>query len=152
MTENNAFDFFDFSEEEAVEQARLFESDKYDRDGRICLCGHPMKRHANYGAGSTCSPSRLICPCKKSRPVIETSDTRVFLRKTRGSGSGHALAQGILAAKGKHDITWLVEMKCDKCEAEGKVSPVAVSQRGTIMDEATGFDALLCQKCREESV
>ena len=152
MTENNAFDFFDFSEEEAEEQAKLFGSDKFDRDGRICLCGHPMKRHTDTGGRSACSPSRLICPCKKSRPVIESSDTRVFLRKTRGSGSGHALAQGILAAKGKHEIKWLVEMKCDKCEAEGKVSPVAVSQRGTIMDEATGFDALLCQKCREESV
>jgi hypothetical protein len=147
MTENNAFDFFDFSEEEAVKQARLFESDKYDRDGRVCLCGHPMKRHAF----TKCSPSRLICPCKKARPVLETSDTRVFLRKTRGSGTGHALAQGILAAKGKHEITWLVEMKCDKCGTEGKVSPVAVSQQGSIMDEATGFDALLCQKCREES-
>jgi hypothetical protein len=152
MTENNAFDFFDFSEEEAEQQAREFESDKYDRDGRICICGHPMKRHTSFNGMTTCSPSRLICPCKKSRPVIESSDTRVFLRKTRGSGSSHALAQGILAARGKHEITWLIEMKCDKCGAEGKISPVAVSQAGIIKDEPTGFDVLLCQKCREESI
>lgn len=152
MTENNAFDFFDFSEEEAEEKAREFESDKYERDGRICICGHPIKRHAFYGGLSTCTPTRLICPCKKAREVIEASDTRLFLRKTRGSGSSHALAQGILAAKHKgQEVKWLVEMRCDKCGVEGKVSPVAVSQRGVIMDEATGYDALLCQKCREES-
>jgi hypothetical protein len=63
------------------------------------------------------------------------------------------LAQGLHAAqKAGHTVKWLIEMKCDKCAIEGKVSPVAVSQRGTIMDEATGFDVLLCQKCREESV
>ena len=159
MTENNAFEFFDFSEEEAEEQARLFESDKFERDGRICLCGHPMARHTFLDGGkSTCSPSRLVCKCRKARPVLETSDTRVFLRKTRGVGSGHALSQGILAARGKHEITWLVEMKCDKCGTEGKVSPVVVSERGIILsnfytneDKQPRFDKLLCQQCREES-
>lgn len=150
MTENNAFDFFDFSEEEAEEKANEFKTDSYDRDGRICICGHPIKRHTSFNGISTCTPTRLICPCKKQRAVLETSDTRVFLRKTRGSGSSHALAQGILACKDKHEVKWLVEMKCDKCGTEGKVSPVAVSQRGVIMEEATGYDALLCQKCRTE--
>lgn len=158
MKENNPLDFFDFSEEEAREQARLFESDKFERDGRICLCGHPMSRHTFVNGGSTCSPSRLVCKCRHSRPVLETSDTRVFLRKTRGVGSGHALSQGILAAKGKHEITWLIEMKCDKCGADGKVSPVVVSERGIILtnfdtndDRQPRFDQLLCQNCREDA-
>jgi len=151
MTENNPFDFFDFSEEEAEEKAREFEGDGYNRDGRICICGHPMKRHTEYGGLSTCSPSRLVCPCKKGKPVLEVSDTRVFLRKTRGSGTAHALTQGILACKGKHEVKWLVEQRCDRCKSEGKVSPVPVTQQGIIKDEATGYDVLLCQRCREEN-
>jgi hypothetical protein len=162
MTENNAFDFFDFSEEEATEKAREFEYEKYDRDKRICICGHPMKRHTELDEGkSSCSPSRLICKCRYSRPVLETSDTRVFLRKTRGTGSGHALSQGILAAKGKHEITWLIDMKCDRCQDEAKVSPVVVTRRGVIIshfdsnddrdEEKEIFHKLLCQNCREES-
>jgi hypothetical protein len=146
------FDFFDFSEEEAEEQAMAVSNETGDRDGRICVCGHPAKRHNIYSGIVSCSPTRLVCPCKKLKPVVETSDTRVFLRKTRGAGPSHALAQGIFAASKKgHSVEWLIEMKCDKCGTEGKVSPVAVSQQGVVMYEATGFDVLLCQKCREES-
>jgi hypothetical protein len=146
----NPFEFFDFSEEETEEAAKAISTEGYDRDGRICVCGHPMKRHAVYGGMTSCTPTRLVCPCKSARPVLDVSDTRVFLRKTRGSGSLHALAQGLFAAiKANHKVDWLVEQKCDKCGIEGKVSPVAVSQRGVIMEEATGFDALLCVKCRE---
>jgi hypothetical protein len=150
MTDNNAFEFFDFSEEETEEAALNISTEGYDRDGRICACGHPMKRHSSYGGLSTCSPTRLVCPCKEARAVIETSDTRVFLRKTRGSGTLHALAQGLHAAqKAGHTVKWLIEMKCDKCGTQGQVRPVSVSQRGVIMEEATGYDKLLCVTCRE---
>jgi hypothetical protein len=150
MADANAFDFFDFSEEESEQTAKDILSEGYDRDGRICMCGHPMKRHNEYSGIMSCSPTRLVCPCKKSRPVIDVSDTRVFLRKTRGPGSLHALAQGILAAgKAGHKVEWLIEHKCDKCGVDAKVSPVAVTQHGAIVDEATGYDALLCVQCRE---
>jgi len=146
----NAFEFFDFSEEETEEAAKAISTEGYDRDGRICACGHPIKRHAIYGGMTSCTPTRLVCPCKASRPVLDVSDTRVFLRKTRGQGSLHALAQGLFAAlKAGHKVEWLVEQKCDKCGTEGKVSPVAVSQQGVTMNEATGYDALLCLTCRE---
>lgn len=63
----------------------------------------------------------------------------------------HALGRGLAAAVTKgFEITWLVEKKCDRCGTEGPVSPVPVTQRGISTNKATGFDALLCQACRQE--
>jgi len=121
-------------------------------DPRICICGHPVGRHTIAEGMVFCKPSRMECPCKKCRPVVEVDDVRKFLRKTSGAGPLHALTLGIkkLAQDGKN-VKWIVELVCDRCGAEGvPVSPTPVTQRGFAAQHATGYDALLCEKCRTE--
>jgi hypothetical protein len=148
---DNPFDFLDFTEEEALEADRKLLSKPAERDGRICLCGHPMGRHTSVAGITLCKPTRMECPCRASRAVLECDDVRPFLRKTSGAGAMHALGRGIAAAseRGK-TVTWLVEMKCDRCKKEGKLSPVPVTKQGSASNEPTGYDALLCAECRLE--
>ena len=146
----DAFDFMDFTLEEAVEKDNLLRQKPPERDGRICLCGHPTSRHTIANGLVFCKPTRMECPCKKVRAVVESSDVRPFLRKTEGSGPMHALGRGLAAAITKGlDVAWLIEKKCDRCGTEGPVAPVPVTQRGISTSSATGFDALLCAVCRQ---
>lgn len=152
-SEKDPFEFLDFTEEEAAEALEEVNRNfgRGARDGRICLCGHPNKRHTSYSGIVSCTPTKMSCPCKKVRLVVDTADTRPFLRKTHGSGVFHALGQAMVGAKKAGiAVEWIVDMKCDRCGVAGPVSPVPVNQRGIAVDEATGFDALLCKECREE--
>lgn len=147
--EENAMSFFDFTEDEAEKALNNIEMLSGRKDGRICLCGHSNGRHSWVNGILSCQAAKQYCPCKGLRLVVECSNTRPFLRKTSGPGPLHALSQGIASAiKAGYEITWLVPMECDKCHKTGPVSPIPVSQRGVIMDEATGYDALLCRDCR----
>jgi hypothetical protein len=122
------------------------------RDGRICLCGHGVGKHLEVGGVVLCKPSKMDCPCKKLRPVIDADDTRPFLRKTQGGGGSHALARGLaaLAESGK-DAVWIIDLVCDRCGEENKsLIPVPVTKDGRAVDAATGYDALLCPNCRGE--
>ena len=145
---NDAFAFLDFDYEDVAEAERSI--GRLGQNRKICVCGHPSGRHTIVAGMVFCKPSRMECPCKSERLVLETEDTRVFLRKTEGAGPLHALGRGMKAAKdaGKK-VTWIIDMKCDRCGAEGPVSPVPVTQRGVSVAMATGYDALLCRKCRE---
>jgi hypothetical protein len=121
------------------------------RDGRICACGHSMTKHTEVGGIVMCKPSKMDCPCKKSRPVLDAEDTRPFLRKTQGPGPMHALSRGLAAllTSGKN-ADWIIDLVCDKCsKSSGMLSPVPVTKDGRPSDASTGYDALLCNKCRE---
>lgn len=149
----NAFDFFDFTEDEAAEALTwIAETDK--RTGHICVCGHPVGRHTYVPARNryTCSANKNNCKCAQNRPVIEVENARLFLRKTIGTGAMHALGQGIKAAlDAGQNIEWLVPQQCDMCKKPGKVSPVAVNfigDRIAIMNTSTESDGLLCAECR----
>ena len=150
MTENNdPFSFFDFSIDEARESERTHKNGADRRDKRVCLCGHAMSAHM-VDSVSVCSPSKMYCPCKVARAVLEVQDCRLFVRKTRGAGSQHALSLGVVASleRGKK-VEWIIEQRCDRCKTPGKVSPVPVTHEGFARSDATGFDALLCMVCRE---
>lgn len=139
------------SVDEAVEtDAKL--KKKVCRDPRICICGHAVNKHTVVNGIVMCNPSRMNCPCKSVRPVIEVDDTRRFLRKTTGPGYEHALIRGIAAL---HEIgkgmRWIEPPKCDRCSAtEGRIVPVPITAGKTVAYEATGRDALLCEKCLGE--
>ena len=124
-----------------------------ERDGRICLCGHGMSKHTVIIDGITnCKPSKMDCPCKRARAVLDAEDTRPFLRKTQGPGPMHALSRGLaaLAVSGK-DAKWLIDLNCDRCnEPSDTLIPMPVTKGGFASEDVTGYDALLCQRCREE--
>lgn len=148
---SDVFAGLDISLEESLEAIRI--SDAHGRDRRVCLCGHSMKRHDDpAGRGIIqCSVGKQNCPCKIPRAVLETSDTRNFMRKTLGAGSMHALSLGIAGAiNAGHGVQWIIDLKCDRCGAEGTLSPTPVTKNGVAQNEATGYDALLCRDCRKE--
>jgi hypothetical protein len=150
--EKSPFTFLDFTLEEAQQADKnLIENPVSDRDGRICICGHPVARHTNVSGLVYCKPTRMECPCKAIRAVVEANDIRPFLRKTSGQGPLHALGRGLQACVVKEvEVNWLIEMKCDRCKKEAPLSPVPVTQRGISVNHATGFDALLCRECRDQ--
>jgi hypothetical protein len=127
--------------------------DRPTRDPRFCLCGHAINKHTTAAGVITCQPSRMFCPCKNIRAVVEVEDTRLFLRKTTGPGVEHALVRGIsaLAQVGK-EAKWIEPPKCDRCSTtEGQIIPTPMNLHSkTVAYEATGVDALLCTTCREE--
>lgn len=130
----------------------MLERRRHEVDRQVCACGHGMARHTIVHGVVMCKPARMECPCKKARPVIETSDTRMFIRKTDGAGAAHALSRGIRAAveKGK-DVEWCVDLVCDRCgQTSASIVPVPVTQSGHATSRATGYDALLCPDCRVE--
>jgi hypothetical protein len=152
MEENtqSAFSAFDFTSED-VEIAMEKLAEESSRGKPICMCGHPEGRHGwseSLGV-HYCSANKQNCKCKKMTLVVEAEYARVFLRKTTGPGPLHALAQGIRESeKADKGIKWIVDVACDRCKKAGPVSPCPVNQRGSVMYEDTGMNALLCSECR----
>ena len=151
MTDKNPFEHLDFTAEDVTNAKKeLGRKKRLDRDNRICVCGHPVARHDTTYA-TYCKPSKMECPCKKVRPVLQVGDVRCFLRKTTGAGVFHALGLGLQAAVERgFSVHWLIDMKCDRCGKEGSLSPVPVTANGIAQEQATGYDALLCPTCRAE--
>jgi hypothetical protein len=149
---SSVYEFLDISEDEATQA--LEKVDKYgNRDGRICICGHSLKFHSFLESRGVhvCNALKQACPCKNPRVVVESSNTRVFMRKTHGGGALHALTQGIVkASQAGATVEWVVDQRCDRCETEGPVAPVPVNSEGKTQSDATGYDALLCRSCREQ--
>jgi hypothetical protein len=149
---SSIFDRFNVTEEEAVAALEETSRNPHRRDGGICICGHPRSKHLVGALGTSCVPAKQYCPCKKVRVVLESSDTRHFLFKTEGGAANHALMKGLTkAVKSGAEVEWLGEDVCDRCGKEAKVDVVPVSQRGVTMNEATGYDVLLCVSCRMEA-
>lgn len=129
-----------------------------ERDGRICICGHPVNRHTVTSGVVLCKPTRMECPCRKVRPVLDVSDTRAFLRKTAGPGPEHALSRGLRgltdgrqgAGGAERSAEWVVDLECDRCGGNTRVVPAPVTSSGNVVHEPTGYDALLCAECLAE--
>jgi len=119
-------------------------------DRHVCACGHGIGRHTVVHGIVMCKPARMECPCKRARPVLVAQDTRMFIRKTTGGGAAHALARGIRESLAKDkSVEWLIDLVCDRCGQESNnIVPVPVTQGGTAVTRATGYDALLCPECR----
>lgn len=149
-SEESALAAFDFTAED-VDAAIEKLNEEVTRGKPICMCGHPEGRHDFVQSLGTfvCNANKQNCKCKGMNLVIEADYARLFLRKTTGPGAMHALAQGMRESeKAGHGIKWIVPVVCDRCKTVGPVSPVPVNQRGTIMYEDTGWNALLCTECR----
>jgi hypothetical protein len=153
MKKEKAFELLDFGFDEAEEADRdAMERDGRfrDRDRRICACGHPFSRHHTLSGRLECKPSKMYCKCKNQKAVLESDDTRFFLRKTMGAGALHALGRGLKATVERGiEIRWVIEPNCEKCGEVDKLSPVPVTQHGIAQSYDTGYTAMLCRKCRE---
>jgi len=140
------------SVEEATELVK--DSRAHKKEKKICICGHPMNRHKDYGIGQmVCEPTRMSCPCKMVVPVLDVADTRMFLYQTTGIGKNHALSKGMMktAISGK-TFTWIEEPACQKCgEVTDVIVPVSISEEtGRALREPGSMNALLCQSCAED--
>ena len=139
---------------------------KRKRNPRVCICGHPMSRHSNVGGFISCKPAKMHCHCNDPIPVLEASDTRVFFRKSWGSGMSHALTRGAhaLAQQGKTSTWHIPNYKCfNQCGATENLIPVLLEQQGDrgfvvlkgLKREAVSefmthkIDQLLCPQCFE---
>jgi hypothetical protein len=147
----DALEAMGISAEEAIAADENLKERK-QRDSRICLCGHAVNRHLVSSGSVLCTPSRMVCPCKNIRPVLEVDDIRMFLRKTTGPGVEHALVRGMAAlAKDGKSARWIEEVACDRCHTtEGRITAVPITAGKTVAYEATGFNALLCESCMAE--
>lgn len=144
------FEFLSSTVDEGRELMEFVDTSREGMDHRVCVCGHPVKRHKRDRMTGimTCSPNAQRCPCQRPFAVLKASDLRVFLRSTRGEGWLHALGQGLLSAQEKGiKLDWLVEMKCEMCEQEAKVMPVLLNKdkKADILTGTMSF--LLCDDC-----
>ena len=148
---DSLFSAFDFTVEEvdtAIEEVKKGQA----KSKSICICGHADGSHgfAESLGQEYCSANKSNCACKKKKLVLIAQDTRVFLRKTTGPGVFHALAQGIRdAEKAGQKLEWIGTPTCEPCGSTIDLSPVPVSERGVILYEDKGYNALLCAECRK---
>jgi hypothetical protein len=151
IKDTDPFEGLGFSFDEAKEDlADRSDIGRAGKDSRICICGHPVKRHKfkDFLGYYQCLPNAQVCPCRNPEPVAKTSDLRMFLRSTRGEGHLHALGQGIVAAATNGaKFEWTIEKKCFICKQEKPVIPVAINERGYPMEKATQMNILICGDC-----
>jgi hypothetical protein len=138
--------------DEAIETDRRLKS-KPRRDPRICICGHAVNKHVPESGA--CEPTKYKCPCRHVHAVITVDDTRLFLRKTTGPGSEHALVRGMAAlAEAGKDCEWIEGAQvCKKCGAEGAGRVVPTNSAMTVaLNEHSAYNMLLCNSCYKELV
>jgi hypothetical protein len=153
---NSAIEILGVSTEDAIKADRRI-TKAGTRDPRVCICGHAVNRHVEQDGVQRCFPSRMTCVCQGIRPVLEVSDTRVFLRKSTGPGVDHALLRGLsaLAIKGG-EASWIEEPICELCGVDTtteQIVPVPFTIAGAVCYDDTqlsGKHALLCRPCMRE--
>lgn len=154
-------DEFDLDLDDVLEAAVGYDSTSRNDDRRVCSCGHGMSRHKFNPIENrhACMPGRLSCPCLIPTAVMDTPNTRYFMRKSHGSGKKHALSMGYAASKEAlgdeftDKVKWLIEPKCQFCGTETKYYPVRVTAKGKILfdsaEKEEGVTAFLCEECRD---
>lgn len=149
-TKKSLFSVFDFTAED-VNAAEEETKKKQVKSKSICICGHADGFHdfSTSQGQDYCTANKSNCKCKKKQLVLTAQDTRMFLRKTTGPGPLHALAQGIRdAERAGNSIEWIGVPTCEPCGSTVDLSPCPVSERGIILYEDKGYNALLCVNCR----
>lgn len=153
------------TEEVWEEVARRTLKIRPDRDGRICVCGHPLSYHQGGDEDTrryleslgrevriSCQPLRQECPCQSPRAVIMAKNSRRFIMKSVGGRrSEHALHRGVLNANAHGDqFIWLINT-CDRChqtKTEDVYGMNAEMSRFTPGPSKHNF--LICPNCRIE--
>ncbi len=151
--QNSALSALGLTSEQVTNVDRQLRDRPEARDPRVCICGHSFSRHYMAGGVSICKPSKMKCKCTYPMYVLETNDTRAFLRKTSGSGAFHALSRGIAATEnhGKK-IKWLipVPIECFECGSTTGVTITPVSENKIPIEVESSRNAFLCISCRNQ--
>lgn len=143
----------------------------WQKDGRLCLCGHPAKAHASVSTSDDpvvqaaknegierCKFARMVCPCKAFTPAVSVDDPRVGMFKTQGPGAKHALQKAVSKARDKgQTVEWdpdvLHCMYPPGCTEEhpGKLSIANVNPHTRrVSTWAEGYNLMLCEKHYQE--
>lgn len=123
--------------------------DKYPKNKRICICGHPVNsHHFDTKSGYSCTPGNIWCRCARPEPVYCASDARFFLRSTSGFGFRHALAMGIAALTKKGgNGQWMVNLFCEinGCK-ELEITVACLTEDNRVTAKSTKYSRFLCHK------
>jgi hypothetical protein len=115
----------------------------------VCVCGHAMNKHSQLSGHTFCHTARMYCPCEDPRPVVEVSDTRYFMTKSRGYGAHHALSTGLSRL---HEVggssRLLIEPKCFRCgELANPLIPAGFNRDRWLIFQPGPYNGMFCQSC-----
>lgn len=85
-----------------VDLGDLIVTRRFSRDASICVCGHPIKQHADAALGTEVAhqcqtpvdPNGNLCDCKERRPVF--GETHSVLTVTNKDGAKYPSPQAVL--------------------------------------------------------
>lgn len=132
------------------EEIEIGSNRRSNQNREVCICGHPMSHHETiYEGMDTCQESKMYCPCKYKKAVLEVDDLRAFKFSTEGFGRDHALWKGLkkLRKMGKQATT-LVDSTCWRCFQEAPIEPVPLTQENRVSRYAQARNVMLCTRCR----
>lgn len=121
---------------------------EYDR--QVCICGHAMNKHSEFSSGMwQCHTARMYCPCERPKAVVEVSDTRYFMTKSRGYGAKHALSTGLSRLKERGGTSRLIiEPLCFVCQREiTPLLPATFDRQRRLIFKPGPLNGLFCHDC-----
>ena len=116
----------------------------------VCVCGHPMAHHESVYEGlDSCQESKMFCPCRFKKAVLEVEDLRAFKFSSEGYGRDHALWKGLkkLRTMGK-GATALVDSTCWKCLEKRPIEPVSITPGNLVSRQPQARNVMVCIPCR----
>lgn len=116
----------------------------------VCVCGHPIAHHESVYEGlDSCQESKMFCPCRHKKAVLEVEDLRAFKFSSEGYGRDHALWKGLkkLRKMGK-GATTLVDSICWKCLEERPIEPVSLTPENRVSRHPEARNVMVCIPCR----
>lgn len=147
----NALSDLGLDPDEIREHRQDIKRREYNR--QVCVCGHAMNKHSRHSNGIwSCHTARMYCPCELPKPVVEVSDTRYFMTKSRGYGASHALSTGLsrLGEVGGSSKL-IVEPKCFKCQREtNPLIPATFDRYIRLIFKPGPLNGLFCHDCIAE--
>jgi hypothetical protein len=136
-------------------EIRIHRSDlkrkEYDR--LVCVCGHAVNKHKEFRSGTwQCHTARMYCPCEWPKAVVEVSDTRYFMTKSRGYGARHALSTGLSRLHERGGTSRVViEPLCFACKRETTpLLPATFDSQQRLIFKPGPLNGLFCHDCLSE--
>jgi hypothetical protein len=144
----NALDRLGIDESEIQIHRSDLKRKEYDR--KVCICGHAMNKHKEFRSGQwQCHTAKMYCPCEIPKAVVEVSDTRFFMTKSRGYGAKHALSTGLSRLNERGGTSRLIiEPVCFACKRETTpLLPATFDRERRLIFKPGPLNGLFCIDC-----